>query len=247
MLASSACRAPLWRAHLLNEEGIRRLSSGDHENAARRFERSAAFEVHEHVPTFNLGNTALDLGDLTAAHEAYERALLLEPDLTEAYYNDGHTLYLWGEREIDSTGCELERTRELWQQAARRFQRVQELAWPWSPMRAGAAANLDFIEQRLKELDELAEQCPESPGGGGGEGDSGGGGGGQEGPGGGGGSGEGGSSQPPPITQEERQTIARELERIRSESSAAKGYRQSHHMQLDPESAEGAGGERILW
>jgi hypothetical protein len=114
----------------------------------------------------------------------------LQPKLAEAYYNDGHTLYRWGEAEIDPSGCQLDRTRTLWQQALNRFVKVTDLVGTTSTLGRTAEANRIHTEQALQELERLAEECPQSESGGSG-GD--GGGGGQEGEsgesGGGGGSG----------------------------------------------------------
>ncbi len=48
-------------------------------------------------------------------------------------------------------------------------------------------------------------------------------------------------------TAEEQETIARELERIRSASEGAATFRQSQHMQLDPETAAEAADKKIWW
>jgi tetratricopeptide (TPR) repeat protein len=251
---TSGCGSPLIRSHLLNEQGIDHYWAEEHEQAAPLFERSAAYGVREHVPIYNLANTYLARGDLSAAHERYEQAIKLEPKLAEAYYNDGHALYQWGEKEIDPTGCQLDRTRALWQQAGKRFTRTIELAGATSTLGRAAEANCAHIEQALQELEKLAENCPqdESPSGGGGgggsggEGKQGGGGGeGDEGKQGGGGGGSGGA--PPPLSQDEQDQIAAALERIRSEASEALGYRQNRRNHLTSQSAEGAAGKKIWW
>ena len=123
MAGAAGCRSRTWMAHVQNERGIGLYESGDHETATRRFERSISFKVREHLPLVNLANNELARDDIATAHDLYQEAILLQPDLAEAYHNDGHALYRWGEIEIDPTGCELERTRRLWEQAMKRFRR----------------------------------------------------------------------------------------------------------------------------
>ncbi len=190
MAGAAGCRSRTWMAHVQNERGIGLYESGDHETATRRFERSISFKVREHLPLVNLANNELARDDIATAHDLYQEAILLQPDLAEAYHNDGHALYRWGEIEIDPTGCELERTRRLWEQAMKRFRRAEDLAGARSALGSGAAENAEAVVERLQELSRLAEQCPPPPpsggGGGGGEGgESEGGGGGSEGEGGG--------------------------------------------------------------
>ena len=211
--------------------------------ATATFEKSAAFDYHAHVPIYNMANSALVKGDVASAHQLYERALLAEPRLAEAHFNDGHALYAWGAREIDPSGCELDRTRALWEQAAARFARAAELAEPDTPLGRAAATNHRAILAALEGLDELAEQCA-GGGGGGDEGSTGGGG--QSGADTGEGPEETGNGGAPP-TAGEQQELAEALERIRREAAEAGSYRQSRHGQLDPESAGEAEGKKIWW
>jgi tetratricopeptide (TPR) repeat protein len=240
----TGCGSPLLKSHLLNEKGIAHYNHEAHQQAASRFEQSAALKVREHVPVYNLANTYLARGDFTTAHELYEQAMRLQPKLAEAFYNDGHTLYRWGTAEIDPSGCQLDRTRTLWQQALNRFVKVTGLVGTTSTLGRAAEANRIHIEQALKELDRLAEECPQSDSGGGG-----GGGGGQEGgsEGGGGGSDGGDGAAPPPLSQEEQDQLAAALQRARANAAEASGYRQSRANQLTKESAEGVSGKKIWW
>jgi len=101
----------------------------------------------------------------------------------------------------------------------------------------------------------IQENCPAAAGGGGGGGESNGGGeaggsgdgGSEAGGSGSGGVGSGGDASSAELSEVERAQIAAELERIRGESSSARGYRQSNHTQLDPETAEKGSGQRIWW
>jgi tetratricopeptide (TPR) repeat protein len=239
ILLSTGCGSPLIKSHILNVQGINHYRNEEHRQAASWFEQSAALKVREHIPVYNLANTYLARGDLTTAHELYEQALQLQPKLAEAYYNDGHTLYHWGEAELDPSGCQLDRTRTLWQQALKRFVKVTELVGTSSTLGQAAEANRIHIEQALKELDRLAEECPQSESDGGG-----GGGGGQEG---GGGASCGGGAAPPPLGQEEQDQLAAALQRARAQAAGASGYRQSRSNQLTRESAEGVSGKKIWW
>ncbi len=259
---STGCGSPLLRAHLLNESGITCEGAGQHKQAATLFERSAGYGIREQVPVYNLANTSLARGDLSAAHDQYERAILLQPRLADAHYNDGITLYRWGQAELDPRGCLLERTRTLWQQAATRFGVVTELAGADSPLGRAAEENRRHVEQALAKLDQLAEQCPGSGSGGDGNPEDGpdGSGGGQEGQGaeegrqGEGGSGSqgddpgvGAAGAPPPLSDSEQEEITAALERARAEAASAGGYRQSRNNHLTTQGVEGSSGKKIWW
>ena len=238
---TTGCGHPAARAHRLNEQGIRHQKRDVHSKAASLFERSAGFHFREHIPIFNLGNSALATGDVSSAHETFERAIRLAPRFAEAYFNDGHTLYQWGEREIDPSGCELDRTRDLWQQALRRFEQAAEHAGPRSRLGLTALDNAAAIRAALEELELLAAECPESPAGSSGDP--------PDSPGESSGQPEGGGEPPPSgdLTPEEQETIAEELDRIRNAAESAATFRQSQHQQLDPESAAEAAGKKIWW
>ncbi len=238
-LAVSGCHSPLLRAYANNEKGIEKQRADNNKGALADFERSAAFGVREHVPTYNRGNSLLALGDLTSAHDAYQRAIVLQPRNVRAAFNDGHTLYRWGAEEIDPQGCELERTRALWRQAIERFTSVAEIRGSRSRLGREALDNVRAIEDALAQLDILAQSCPEPPaeasssgGGQSGSGDE---------------DGEPPQAPPPPLSDQDRDHIAEELERMRTQAESVKTFRQTRETQLEPDSAEAAGGQKIKW
>jgi tetratricopeptide (TPR) repeat protein len=251
----SGCGHPLMRAHRLNERGLAELAAGDHPSATRSFETSLAFDWRPQVPMYNLGNTAMAEEDYLRAHQSYERALQLRPRFAAAHFNDGHALYLWGAEELDEERCEFERTRELWTHALRRFEQAAAHAGVWRRIGRQALVNAQFMRDRLAEIDELEERCASCPPPSAGGGDGGGGGSGDPPPdptGGGGGEGggdgpDGGGGANQPLCAEEQAQVAQELERIRSEASAAGGFRQSHTGQLNPDQAAEATGKKVWW
>jgi len=242
--ASTGCRGRLLRAHHNNEKGIEAQHGEEFEGSLRHFERSAAFHIREFIPTYNRGNSLLGLDDVSSAHEAYQRAILLQPHSAESFFNDGHALYRWGELAIDPEGCNLDRTRELWQQAIGRFASTADLRNPRSKIGRAARENLKAIEERLSELDTLAERCPDSPNNpqndeenkdpspqeGSNEQDQ-----------------PDGSEEAAGLTPEEREQIAEELQRIKAQAENTSTFRQTPEMQLDPDSVSSSAGREILW
>lgn len=169
---------PRERAHRENERGIREDGLGRHAAARVHYERSRAFGVEPQIPAHNLARSVLLAGDYAEAHDLFQEALLLDPALSEAHFNDAMTLFLWGEAERDPRNCELERTRELWLQAQRRFSSAISAAAESEP-RSGpdfadrARDNRRALADALEELERLIadppEECLGGAGGGGGQ------------------------------------------------------------------------------
>ena len=171
------CRPRVLQAHYHNELGVGLFETGQHSAAAARFEKSLGYKVRRHVPLYNLGNNAAAQEEFAVAHDYYQEAMLEEPRLVAAHYNDGHALYRWGEQEIDREECRFDRAQQLFNQAVKRFRHAIELAGPRSDLGRRASEDAEAMEGHLAELAELAESCippPPPPA----EGDGGGGGGG---------------------------------------------------------------------
>lgn len=191
--------SPRQLAHRENERGIVKDGLREYSDARVHFERSMGYEVEPQIPAYNLARTVLMTGDFSEAHELFQDALLIDPDLPEAHYNDGMTLFLWGEAERDPNDCELERTRELWGQALRRFSSARA-AGVGQQIGDQARANRAALADEIAEVDRLIAEPPPAcrgesedssdPSGSGGEGESG-----EGGSSGGEGGGEGGEGQ----------------------------------------------------
>lgn len=153
---------PLQRAHRENERGIGLDSLGQSTAARRHFERSRSFGEKAHVPVHNLARSLADDGRFAEAHETFQAALALRPELAEAHFNDGVTLYLWGVEERDPHECQLERTRELWQRARDRFASTLDFAEPDSDLARQADANYRATGDRLADLERRIAAPPES-------------------------------------------------------------------------------------
>ncbi len=164
--ALTGCNSRLWKAHRENEQGLALHAERRYPEAAPRFERALAYQVRQQIPLFNLGQNAFAQEDYAAAHELFQQALLVHPEMAVAYYNDGHALYRWGELELDPESCVFERTRELWTQALERFRRAADLAPALGSLAQSARTDARYVEARLRQLDELEELCK---GGGGGQ------------------------------------------------------------------------------
>jgi len=181
---STACVLPLGqgrggtphaRAHRENERGIAEDALGRRQAARTHYERSQAFGVEPQIPAHNLARSVLLKGDYSEAHDLFQATLGIAPDLPEAHFNDAMALYLWGAAERDPKGCQLERTRELWLQAQRRFSSSVAAAAGGSRRSAAGPAvgerareNRKALDSELEELERLiAEPPPECENGGG--------------------------------------------------------------------------------
>ncbi len=268
VLLLSGCRGPVrvLNAHYHNELGVGLYHTDQHSAAAARFEKSMSYRVRRQIPLYNLGKNAAAREEFAVAHDYYQEAMLVEPRLVEAHYNDGHALYRWGEQEIDLEECVFERARQLFTQAAKRFRGAAELAGE-GDLASRGLADAEAVDARLAELDELAENCetpPPPPSGGQGGGPpppedgepppqpSG------EPPPGEPPPGEPPPGEPPPgepppsgggggLSEEEREEVQAALERIQQEAAGASGYRQSQHQQITGDTVGKAAGMEIWW
>ncbi len=269
-LLLTGCRGPVrvFHAHYHNELGVGLLHAGQYSPAAARFEKSLSYKVREHVPLYNLANNAAAREEFAVAHDYYQEAMLVEPRLIEAHYNDGHALYRWGELEIDLEECVFDRARQLWTQAAKRFRDAADLAGEGDDLADRALEDAGAVDTKLAELTELADNCtpppppppspppedgeppppsgepppppppPEDP------------------------TPEGGDEPPPPsgdsppppgggegggLSDDEREEIQAALERIRQEAAGASGYRQSRHQQITEDTVGKAAGMELWW
>ncbi|MEM8933124.1 MAG: hypothetical protein AAGE94_18195, partial [Acidobacteriota bacterium] len=200
--------------------------------------------------------------DHAGAHALYEAALELDPELAEAYYNDGVTLFRWGVEERDPRDCELERTLDLWQRALDRFVEVSDHD-PSETLAEQAERNGEFLRDAITEIEALiAEPPPEcrasspsqsppppSSGGGGGGNDDG------DGDANSGGAAASGGGPPPPAppppppppTPPDAETIAEALARIaQSRLEAGKYHRRTLPEQFPRSSWENPS-EEIWW
>ena len=163
-LLLSGCRGPLrvLNAHYHNELGVGLYHADQHDSAATRFEKSMSYRVRRQIPIYNLGKSAAAQEQFAVAHDYYQDAILIEPRMVEAHYNDGHALYRWGEQEIDLEECVFDRARQLFTQAAKRFRDAADLAGK-GRLATQALEDAEAVDAMLAELEELAENCQPPP------------------------------------------------------------------------------------
>lgn len=147
-------------ASVENGKGIEADRVLVHGKAQTHYERSRAYDFLPEIPTYNLARSVFLQHDYSAAHELYQQALELAPDLPQAHYNDGHALYRWGVMERDPRGCHLERTLELWQAARRRFETALELYPPKSQDAQRTQDNVDFLQERIETILQALKDPP---------------------------------------------------------------------------------------
>ncbi len=153
--------SPRELAHRENERGIGKDNLRKHQDARPHYERSIGYDVEPQIPAYNLARSVVLTGDFSEAHDLFQEALLLGPDLAEAHFNDGITLYLWGRAERDPRDCDLARTRELWSQAARRFSSARAAAGREGEIGQQAGVNRAALADQLDEIDRLIAEPPE--------------------------------------------------------------------------------------
>jgi hypothetical protein len=161
MLLAGCGDSPRKQAHYENVSGITHDAFRRHDSARPHYERSRGFGIEPEIPTHNLARSVALAGDVSEAHDLFQEALTLEPALTEAFFNDGVTLYTWGEKERDPENCDLERTRELWAQAAARFASTAGHPRAEKELREKGRANHRFLSESLAEIDRLIAEPPE--------------------------------------------------------------------------------------
>jgi tetratricopeptide (TPR) repeat protein len=264
-LAQAGCSdspSALEQAHQANERGLDLDAARRFEPARLEFERSIGFGVRAEIATYNLGRSLIRAHRFSEAHEILQRALELEPELIEAYFNDGIALYRLGREERDPRECDLERTRDLWRSARDRFRLTVERAAPDGGLATAGRANRRFMESELAAIAALIAEPPEhcrqqgaagGGGGGGGSGGSGGGSAGQAGGGAGRGGGGGTGSQdaaPAPaagLSRDEQETVAEALERIARQRSEVGKYHRRTVPEQFPRSAWAKPDPEIWW
>jgi len=160
-LMACAGEDPAGQASLENGKGIEADKVLLHSRAQTHYERSRAYGVLPEIPTYNLARSLFLQNDYSAAHELYQRALKLAPDLPQAHYNDGHALYRWGVMEADPRGCHVQRTLELWRAARKRFETALELFPPDSESARRSRENLDFLDTRIEDLQQTLQTPPD--------------------------------------------------------------------------------------
>ncbi len=166
----AGCGNPVWLAHSFNEKGISRYEKREYNTASGYFEKSRAQKFREEIPVYNLGNNYYMQRDFTRAHDYYERAIVLKPDMVEALFNDGHSLYMWGRSRLDKNFCHIKRTLELWEKSRNRFGDVLETGGPVSEYRVKSEVISDFIDRQMEFIkarhEENKELCKGKGGGG---------------------------------------------------------------------------------
>ena len=169
VLLLGGCQSSVWIAHQFNEQGVDHYLAKRYEQARAPFEKSIAVGASPEIPTYNLANNFLQEQDFVTAHNGYEQAIALKPDLVEAYYNDGHALYRWGasfvqapaENEAETDWCALAemlaKAIRLLEQSLERFERVAKLDGD-SGLGPGARQNAEAIRAYLEKLRRLERE-----------------------------------------------------------------------------------------
>jgi hypothetical protein len=152
-----SCESDLLKAHEENEIGIDKYDVALFDVGRPHFETSVLYRVKDELPLLNLGNTYLQKKDFITAHDYFQRSAQSNPELGEAYFNDGVALFLWAEDEVDPRGCFLAKSEELYDQAIDRFELAKKKGLE-------VEKNTQYIIKRIQDLYKLqanAKNCPD--------------------------------------------------------------------------------------
>ena len=83
------CHHPLFRAEVANVRGTALIFKGEFDTARVEFDQALAIDPKHYRAVTNLGNAALEGGDLDAAIEYYQKAINLNSDFANAHHNLG--------------------------------------------------------------------------------------------------------------------------------------------------------------
>jgi Ca-activated chloride channel family protein len=134
---------------------LKKYETGEFEAALREYERLLQQRTNDHRLHFNAGASAYQAGQLDAAQQHFEHALL-SPDLKlqeNGYYNLGNTLYQLGE-----STPEMNVKKGLWEQALNNYDNALRL----NATNVHATNNLQFVKRRIEELKREQEQSQDS-------------------------------------------------------------------------------------
>lgn len=178
------CESDIYKAYHANKDGAAALEAGQLQKSRADFERSVAYRFRDHIPYHNLGLVALEQKAYPLAHRIFENSLKKEPDLIEALYHDGITLYRWADTEMDNSEtveksekpetekagvgekplkCISERAETLLKQAVERFNEVVDRSSD-NRLAEKAYKNAEVIRKFLRNP---PEKCDGASGGGG--------------------------------------------------------------------------------
>jgi len=151
----------MYLAHKYNEQGRELLKKSKLEDAKLAFNKAISYQFREHIINFNLANVYYLEQDYKTAHDRFQRAIGIYPNFPEALFNDGLSLYKWGESELSEEICDVERAISLWESAILRFREVGKLKTS-SELESASSENLFTLEKELELLKEKGEDyCKE--------------------------------------------------------------------------------------
>ncbi|MCB1191152.1 MAG: VWA domain-containing protein [Leptospiraceae bacterium] len=146
------------KANRHNEKGITQLNSHKLEMANLSFEKSSAYQFREYIPIYNSGNVSMEKKEYGLSHEYYQKAIEIESNFPEAYYNDGYALFEWGRSELLSSDCKNERVKKLWEQSVFQFGEAINLTSLEKELHKQAIENQKFVEDELAKCEKENSQ-----------------------------------------------------------------------------------------
>jgi Ca-activated chloride channel homolog len=143
-------------AHASVQGAAKAYAAGHYDDAAKEFERESAKNPKDARLAFNAADAAYRAGQYEAAETAFKRALTAaDPQLQQRIlYNQGDVLYRLGEAQKPDAR---EETKAQWKEAIKDYEGAIAL----NPKDADAIYNRDFVQRKLKALEEKQKEQPQ--------------------------------------------------------------------------------------
>jgi Ca-activated chloride channel homolog len=142
-------------AHASVQSAAKAYVAGHYDDAAKEFDKESTKNPKDARLAFNAGDAAYRAGQYEAAETAFKRALTAaDPQLQQrVLYNEGDVLYRLGEAQKPEAR---EETKAQWKEAIKDYDGAIAL----NPKDADAIYNRDFVQKKLKALEEKQKEEP---------------------------------------------------------------------------------------
>jgi Ca-activated chloride channel family protein len=142
-------------AHASVQSAVKAYAAGHYDDAAKEFDKESTKNPKDARLAYNAGDAAYRARQYEAAETAFRRALTAaDPQLQQrVLYNEGDVLYRLGEAQKPEAR---EETKAQWKEAIKDYDGAIAL----NPKDADAIYNRDFVQRKLKALEDKQNEEP---------------------------------------------------------------------------------------